>query len=258
LGALAAAVLLAFAAALAGCGGAVYDAANSPVLETAALETYNEGTDETQYIRVTLGFDREISVAKGYAPSIQIAGDAVENSRIASEAAGADLIVTVGADKVRNGDLTLTLAGRPPDELAKGVRDASGQYAAKNDKTVEALTPSGVVLAPAGDGAVSVEHRFNIRGIAWALFTDGGEVVGDSLLAGADTLDGAVALHGHAFLTDDEYDVAANLAETLTSHFGDRYTFTADGKTVTARRGEAGGGTSSGLSISLYTYALVV
>jgi hypothetical protein len=249
------AVLAAAALSFAGCGGsAVYDEANAPVLETAALETYNEGTEETQYIRVTLGFDREIAAEKGYTPQIAIAGSAVDKKNIETEASGNELAVTVNSDKIRNGDMVLRLAA-DSDELAKGITDAGGKSAPKNDGAVEALVPSGVVLTPAGDGAAEVSHVFNIRCIAWIVFTDNGETVGGSLLAGADTLDGAIALHGHEFLKEDAYDVAANLADALAGHFGDRYTFKAEGKTVRAARAD---GTSGGLAISLYAYTLVV
>ena len=103
---------------------------------------------------------------------------------------------------------------------------------------IEGVLPSGVTLAETarspGSVTVEVTHAFDIRCIAWILFTDGGAAVGGSLLAGADEKDGAIALHGHEFLKDDGYAVAARLAGTLEKHFGDRYSFTAEGKAVTA------------------------
>jgi len=274
-------LVLLFAASLSGlsgCGGigigtktAVYDAARSPVLETAHIETYNEGTEAKQFVRITLGFDRRILVTHGYMPQLRIAGEAVGRERMTVVVTGEDtneLEVTVQVEKVQGGALTLTLA-EPGAETAIGIvaaedagADARTQrYAAGNDRTVEALIPSGVALAPgAGAGVTEVTHAFNIRSIAWILLTDGGETVGDSLLQGADTLDGAIALHGHTFLQDDEYDVAAALAEALTNHFGDRYAFTASGKTVEARRltGATEAITDADLRLSVYEYTLVV
>jgi hypothetical protein len=261
--------LLVAVATISGCGssgsgGAVYDAAHSPVLQTARIQTGNEGSEDSQYVRITLGFDREILVTDGYAPQLRIAGEAVDPADMTVAVTGdglTELEVTVRVDKVQGGSLTLTLGKPGEDETGDIVAADTGtqRYAAGNDKTVEALLPTGVALAPAGEGVIEVTHAFNVRGIAWIVFTDGGETVEGSLLAGADTLDGAIALHGHAFLQDDEYDIAAALAETLTNHFGDRYTFTANGKTVEIRplTGTATA-TAKDLRLSVYEYTLIV
>jgi hypothetical protein len=224
--------------AFAGCGdgGGRYDEKASPHLESVQLSSYNEGTSETQYVVMALAFDKQIK-ADGFAPKIRIANENVKNEDIVTEAKGAVLTITIHVGKSREGNITLKLGDEEKKTLPK-ITDESGVYAAKA-QTIEALAPSGVTLetshAESGSVTVEVTHGFNIRGIAWVLFTDNGKPVQASLLNGADERDGAVAVHGHEFLQDDAYDIAANLAETLTSHFGDRYVFTAEGKTVTAR-----------------------
>ena len=249
------ALLLACLLALAACTGphAVYDAENSPVLISATLETYNEGSDDRQYVKVTLTFDRNVSVATDYIPPITIAQAGIDTGNIKVVEDGARLSILIHTDKVRDGDLILLLAPEG-DEAVVGLTDTTGTYAAANS-SVYALVPSGVALARTGTNTVEVTHAFNIRGIAWVVLHDGDEVVGGSLLAGADSLDGAVALHGHDFLTEDAYDVAAALAETMTSHFGDRYSFTAEGKTVLAR---SLSNPAAEVTISVYEYQLVV
>jgi hypothetical protein len=207
---------------LAGCadGNAGRDKDAPANLESVHLSSYNEGTSETQYVVMELAFDKQIKAYKS-PPKIRIANENVKSENVAMETNGTALKITIHVDKIREGNITLKLGD------------------GKKAQTIEALAPSGVTLETTREenGSVTVEvtHGFNIRGIAWVLFTDEGLPVQDSLLNGADERDGAIAVHGHEFLQDDEYDIAANLAQTLASHFGDRYEFAADGKTVTAR-----------------------
>jgi hypothetical protein len=205
-------------------------------MESVDISSYNEGAD-AQYVEIELGLDREAD-ANGVKPKIKIAGENVRADAIEISAADKTLTLTLHVDKIREGNLTLKLS------------DKDGS------QTLDALIPSGVELRQVAkdDTSVTVEvtHVYDIRGIAWVRFTDGGAPVGGSLLNGADERDGAIAVHGHEFLQDDEYDIAANLAETLTSHFGDRYVFEADGKKVTAKKT---GGTNADLIIAIYSYA---
>ncbi|MDR0875044.1 MAG: hypothetical protein LBN12_02410 [Clostridiales Family XIII bacterium] len=232
----AALALALFAFALAGCagGGARGGEQASPNLESVHLSSYNEGTNETQYVVIELAFDKQIEADESL-PKIRIANENVKNENVAMATNGAAQKITIRVDKIREGNITL--------KLGEG----------KNVQTIEALAPNGVALETIReeDGSVTAEvtHRFNIRGIAWVIFTDDGLPVPDSLLNGADERDGAIAVHGHEFLQDDEYDIAANIAQTLTSHFGDRYEFAADGKTVTARSLTNGG---AKLGIGIY------
>jgi hypothetical protein len=246
-------VVLATFLLFAGCsGGGVYDEEASPRLVGVDFSSFNEGSNETQYIVMTGAFDREIR-ADGFEPKIRIANETVKSKNITVTAEGSDLILTVAVDRIKDGDITVRFGDTDNGELP-AITDASGEYAAKA-QTIETLAPSGLALetVDAGPGSVTVEvtHVFDIRCIAWIRFADGGETVGGSLLNGADERDGAVALHGHEFLTDDRYDVAANLAEALESHFGDRYEFTADGTAVTATSTSSA---DAELSISVYSY----
>jgi hypothetical protein len=203
---------------------------------------------------VTIAYDRDIAVKEGYVPKIRLADENVKKEEVTVSANGAELVIRVHIEKIRDGDIRITLG-----DLEKGsvpeITDVSGEYAAKA-QTVSAIIPSGVTLAQTaqGDGGVTAEvtHVFDIRGIAWILFTDGGAAVSGSLLNGADELDGAVAMHGHEFLSENEFDLAADLCDVLTNHFGDRYTFSVDGTSVTAvKNGDPG----AVLAIEVYTYA---
>ena len=227
------AVLL-LAVGLCACGGS-----SVPVIQSAELFSYSEGSVSSQYLVIDLTLDEPAT--GGEKPRIKIAGQNVKDSEIESEAEGGRLTLTIRVEQVRDGDLTLSLS------------DKDGA------QTLEALVPSGFEFAQVGkdEKSVSVEvtHTFDIRSIAWIVLTDGGEPVGDSLMKGADLRDGAIALHGHEFLSDDEYDVAANLADAITGHFGDRYTATLDGKIVKIGRAD---GTDADIEIEIYSYVRVV
>jgi hypothetical protein len=240
---------------LAGCSGSDYDEKSSPQLISADFSSFNEGSNETQYIVMTLAFDKEIK-ADSFEPKIRIANETLKSKNITVTAEGSNLVLKVLVDKIKDGDITVKL-GDPDKGTLPAITDASGKYAAMA-QTIEALAPSGLALETVNDDSrsvtVRVTHIFDIRCIAWILFEDGGETVGASLLNGADELGGAVALHGHEFLTDDLYDVAANLAETLTNHFGDRYEFMVDGMAVTATSKSS---VDAELSISIYNYVRI-
>lgn len=250
--------VIAMAACMPTKPNAVYDAEKSPALLSADVATYNEGSEGTQYVRITLAFDQAVAVSVDYLPELFLAGAKVDKNRIevTGSAAGikaGKVQILVRTDVARTGEILCRLAPEG-DESVRGLTDESGAYAAGN-RTIFALAPSGIALEPAGQGAVEVAHRFNIRVIAWIYLHDGGETVTGSLLAGADALDGAIALHGHDFLTDDEYDVAVALAETLTSHFGDRYAFEAAEKVVHARSLL---NPDANLTMTLYAYVLIL
>jgi hypothetical protein len=224
-----------------------YDEAYSPNLRQTELTSYNKGSSETQYIEATLSFDREVR-AGDFMPKIRIANETVKDQDVEVLTSGSDVKITIRVDKIKDGDISI----QPP-----AITDPTGRYTVKA-QTIEALAPSGLKLETteneAGKVTVMVTHVFDIRCIAWILFEDDGSPVTDSLLGGADERDSAVALHGHEFLEDDAYDVAENLSETLRLHFGDRYEFSADGKTVTATSKSKPGGE---LAISVYNYVRI-
>jgi hypothetical protein len=238
-------IWLAFCLLLAACGGGSYNPEKAPNLTDAQIETYNEGSEDTLFAKVTLAFDKTLKMKEGYTPKIRIANNNIQPEHIDTLAEGSSLTITIRLEKSsRDADLRLTL-GETKQETVPEITDESGEYPAAA-QVLEALLPSGVTLTETARGpgrvTVQVTHPFNIRSIAWVRLIDGEETVGASLLNGADERDGAVALHGHDFLTTDEYTVAADLAAVLTSHFGDRYAFTADGKEMTAVSLEETGG----------------
>ena len=55
------AVILSISVLTTGCGKkAVVDDDNSPILKDAVIESWNDGSVDTQYVDVTLSYDREV------------------------------------------------------------------------------------------------------------------------------------------------------------------------------------------------------
>jgi hypothetical protein len=231
----AAVVFVAVAFGAAGCGT---DKAAALEVASAVASTYNEGTEDSQYAMFVI-VCADMAGAKRWRPAVRIAGEKID---------GSAMEVTYNQDE-------RSIAIRV---LTDKSRDATFSIEC-GDRRIEGILPSGVALSETarepGSVSVSVTHGFNIRCIAWIRLLNHGETVGGSLLRGADEKDGAVALHGHRFLTDDEYALAALLAETLASHFGNDYEFSVDGKTVTAASRHDSG---ADLAIEVYQYTTIV
>ena len=219
------------------CGAPAYSQENSPQLVESAISTYHEGSETQQYMRVLLQFDRDVQVRKSPVDNLRItiADNRVqeEDSQWRVDENAPDTVeLLLRVDAVYDGKLHIEPLDDGP---LTGITDAAGQYAAA-PFTLDRLTPSGIVLssAPAPDGqtAKQVEGRWNIRSIAWLQLWDNGDIVPSSVTDSLEVMDGAIAVHGHDFLLCDETDIAGDICETLTHHFGQGYLFTAEGPVV--------------------------
>ncbi|MDR3305095.1 MAG: hypothetical protein LBS85_03550, partial [Clostridiales Family XIII bacterium] len=69
---------------LSGCGGggSGYAEGDSPSAVSVVLESYNEGTEDTQFALVTIAYDRDIAVKEGYVPKIRLADENVKKEEV--------------------------------------------------------------------------------------------------------------------------------------------------------------------------------
>lgn len=247
-----------------GCGGAAPDAVQSPKLADFTVTSYNEGSEDSQYVAVRLQFDRPVTVQYGSPDSfrITIAGNRVKSAgcRLAQSIDDAcSITLTLRTTAVTNGKLMVV-----PTKESAGYREitsADGRYPAQ-PFTLDCLIPSGVTLETVpsmpGDGVKparvvkQVTGTWNIRSITWVRLLENGAVVSSGLPDSPEILDGAVAVHGHEFLTSDENVIAMDIASTLTDYFGGDYTFRSQGSRVIAEKKEPAPGTVIDLQVYLY------
>lgn len=239
---------------LAACGKRPVDEEKSPRLVDAAIRSYSEGSEDSQYVQVSLVFDKEISVADTASSlRVTISGERIEEDemtlRMGDEKDTAELSIPVEA--VTSGVLKIQKAEKA--DTITDIMDADGDYAAC-DLTLEGIIPSGVTLSTAdtGNGKVvkKVESPWNIRSIAWVALTQNGTLVPVSEEREGELLDGHAAVHGHEFLMEDEKDIAAKIADTLERNYSEEYRFSSEGDTVTAQRIDGEGE----LDIEIYQY----
>lgn len=241
-----------FLCLLTGCGGRV-DSAKSPRLQTISLHAYNEGSIDRQYVEAICTFDKEIRLEKKPLKNmkITIADKQMENIRAKKKSARV-LVLKIPVQAIHRGNLKIK--EEKEGKGYPGLRDASGKYRVQTF-TADILIPSGVSLhtvSARSDGVLTTQVRgtWKIRNITWLRFTDSGETVESRIIYDSEIFNGAVALHGHDFLTSDTTMIAADAARTLTRHFGDRYTFRSRGDRVIARKKHGSGK----LSLTVYRY----
>ena len=245
-------VLAVFFLLAAGCQTAKTDGEKSPSLEEIALDSYNEGTEVSQYVKLTLRFDQPVKVGKEADKNMRIT---IADERMSAEITQADentLNVEMPVQAITQG--TLHISEEKEGKGYPGLTDSSGKYAVQTFK-VDALVPSGVTLKDIEGREKGfekeVEGTWNIRNITWLRFLENGEVVPSQIEAKSELLDGAVAVHGHDFLMCDETMIAQEMADTLNKHFGDHYIFRAERKRII---GEKLDGDGSQLDLEIYSY----
>lgn len=247
-----------------GCGGAAPDAEQSPRLADFTVTSYNEGSEDSQYVAVHLQFDRPVTVRDSSPGSfrITIAGNRVKSAdcRLAQSIDDArNITLTLKTTAITNGKLMIA-----PAEEGAGYREITspdGRYLVQ-PFTRECLIPSGVTLETVssipGDGVKpasvvkQVAGTWNIRSITWVRLLENGEVVPSGLPDSPEILDGAVAVHGDEFLTSDEELIAMDIASTLTDYFGEDYTFRSQGSQVIVEKKEPAPDTTIDLQVYLY------
>lgn len=257
-------VCLACLLALGGCGAPGYDSAHSPKLIGYDISSYNLGSLEEQFVQLTLQFDAPVEPAGSPADCLRItiAGERwqAEDCEWTAGGSEAEVALTLRVNAVTNG--RLEISPLTEGEAPAGLTGADGQYAAA-PFTLSALIPSGVELETVDEAAgtddtpprtvAEVEGRWAIRSITWVQLWENGQVVAPAEQDTLEVLDGAVAVHGHDFLTASEEFVAQDSRDVLEYFFGDDYVFSAEGRRITAeKRSPAPGAT---LELRVYQYS---
>ena len=237
------------------CGTAKTDAEYSPRLENINVDSYSEGTEESQYVTVDLIFDRQIAVTDDKCDSLRITiadrriGDDEYTLEKGDENNTARFKISVRA--ITEGILRIQPVKE--DKSVSEIRSDDKKYAVWNF-SAEAMIPSGVTLSTAesGNGKVvkSVDSFWSIRSIAWIGLTENGELIPVSETRPLEMLDGYAAVHGHEFLVENEDDIAENITETLSNNYDSKYSFSCEKNRVTDEKK----GSDAKLDIEIYTY----
>ena len=239
---------------LTGCSGAKIDETNSPALSDVSVTTYNNGSEDSQYVEVTLQFDKNIRIAENPAENmrITIAEERMEPEEFSVEDSTLSFRLPVTA--ITRGNLQIT--EEKEGKGYPGITDEEGQFNIRTF-TVDMLIPSGVTLenvdSYTGKGfRKKVCGKWNIRNITWLILTEDGTPVSSQMNTYLDNMDDAVALHGHDFLIYDATMIAGEMAETLTRHFGSQYIFRAEGDEIIGERLD--GSLDTKLDLEIYEY----
>lgn len=237
------------------CGKTAVDEEKSPVLTGAEIISYNEGTENSQYVKVCLTFDKAISVQSDQRDSLRItiAGNRIDTDDYALEQGDqestAELIISV--DAVTDGILKIGKSEKA--DTITGIQDETQTYAAKEFE-LEGIIPSGVslstVLSGEGYTVKQVDSSWNIRSIAWIGLSENGERIPAAENRAGEMLDGYAAVHGHEFLMEDEENIAEKIVEVLSSNYGEDYSFSCDDNLITVQN-VSGNGTPD---VEIYAY----
>ncbi len=243
----------------------VSDTEQSPKLAGFNVTSYNEGDEDSQYVAVHLQFDRLVTVKDRVPDSfrITIAGNRVKSADCRLERTVDDaqsITLTIRTTAITNGKLMIVPANE--NTGFREITSQDGRYLVQSFK-VECLIPSGVTLKTVssvpGDGikpasvVKQVTGTWNIRSITWVRLVENGEVVAPSGVSDSlEIMDGAVAVHGHEFLTSNEDIIAMDIASTLTNYFGADYSFRSHGSQVIVEKKKLTPDTTIDLQVYLY------
>ncbi|MFT3952550.1 MAG: hypothetical protein QM689_11510 [Oscillospiraceae bacterium] len=227
---------------------------HSPVVTDYTISSYNAGAEDKQYVLLELKFDRVVKVSDDRddleSVKLTISGNRVKPEQITCKQEDDTTVgLTVQVNSVSTGKLELTAA----DESIPLVTDESGDYAAKAF-TAACIIPSGVTIrsTPADGGTQAVVlSKWNIRSIAWVKLTDHGTAP-QSDANGGEVLDGACAVHGHDFLSEDTAGTAQIIADTLNNYYGSLYRFTCENDGI--RIESLADPSDSEIALSVYLY----
>lgn len=248
---------------LSGCGSkASIDEENSPVLDYVEIYSKNSGTEDSQQVVLNLFFDRAVKVNEKQKDSIRliIGKERIENGKYQVKSTGEPekISVTVPVTAVTTGELEFGISEKA--DIMGLITDETGKYAVQ-EFTISAVVPSGVVLQDVtGENGQIVPNQkqvvspFSIRSIAWLQLLDDGKVVEISKAPASETLENAVAVHGHEFLKDSRSNVAENITQVINTYYGDSYEAACEDDIITLQhKGDSGGS----LNLRFYTYLKV-
>ncbi len=228
---------------LAGCGSKLQEGV-SPKLIDYTLGGECDGDENSQFVVLTLQFDRDITYDENFADDLRITiADERQKSKNfqLSQNMADSVTMRMPVSAITNGKLHIEPL-KEGEPLA-GITDKA-EGAPAYPFIIDALIPSGVELKTVSEGngiiTKQVAGTWNIRNITWVQLWADDKLVQPMAADSLEILDGAVAVHGHDFLTSDEFVIAEEIADTLQDFYGDDYIFTAKNDTVTVRATEAG------------------
>lgn len=227
------------------CGGGKADRLLAPELESYAVESSNAGEEDSQRVTVLLRYDRPVRLKKDAERGfrITVGGTGLpEKALTVSYDAGEprQVKLEMAVTTVTSGTLTIRSAGET--DMVETIVSAEKGYASLSPD-ISCLIPTGVTLETreisSGDGTAkarvvkAVTGRFHIRGILWIRLLENGRPAPPPEHLKSETLDGAMAVHGHDFLSETEENIAEEIAGILAKAYGDRYAVSAEGTCVT-------------------------
>lgn len=230
-----------------GCGNNYGDIKDAPKMKKYVVETSNNGSDNSQFVTLFVTYDRPISVKKDTLKglNVNIGGNKITNSNcIASidKKNKDNLMIKISVDGITSGEMTIDASDN--NGRLYSVTDESGKSSAVFNK-IHCLVPTGLKLktleSVTGDGKnqakviKQVISTWKVRGIAWILFSDNGKPVIIENKNATMQLNGAVAVHGHDFLTCNDKNAASDVVEVLKENFGAKYNFTASENKIIAQ-----------------------
>lgn len=237
------------------CGKKSVDVDQSPELVNASVTSWNQGSEDSQFIKICLKFNKKISVIEEERDSLRItiAGERIKEEEYQLELGEDEFtaVLIISVDAITTGVLKVGISENA--DTITGILDADGKYAVKEFE-LEGLIPSGVSLSTVRleDGLVvkQVDSYWNIRSIAWVGLVENGNLVPVSETRALEMLDGRAAVHGHEFLMEDESDIAESIVEVLESNYGEEYLFSRNHNQITAQKVNS----DAVLDIEIYQY----
>lgn len=221
------------------CNSAKVHSEYSPCLVDVQLQSYNNGSEESQFVQVDLIFDREIAVVSEKFENLKIliAGNRIKEDAYTLEQ-GEDentARITISVQAVTTGVLSL----EKTDNVISEIRSADKKYSVQ-DFSVETIIPSGVSLSTVesevGKVVKSVDSSWNIRSIAWIGIFENGELVEGTQTQELESLDGYSAVHGHEFLVENENTIAKEIVDVLEKNYPSEYGFCCDKNRITIEK----------------------
>lgn len=230
---------------------------NNHTNDSAAVTGYyvypsNEGTEETQKINVVITYDKKIQVKKDHPKDLRIviADKRIKENQcnIAADKNDSHILnLTIPIDGIEDGNL---LIEPTHDEgLLKQVKDIetkSSVYAPE----IQCIIPTGVELKTQKNKTgnentyafvtAKVTHTWKVRSILWIGLTENDQMVEPNSNYKDKRYNGAIAIHGHDFLSYDSYSAAREIANELEKYYGDRYNVTNNKDTFSIESKEMG------------------
>lgn len=237
-----------------GCGSAKVDNSFSPSLKEIRTWGGCDGSEDRQFIKAILVFDRNISVQDRSAEKLRITigGERIDSSNIHLRVQNSNTLeITVPVDKVTSGVLKISPADKNKD---CGILDESGKYAVM-PLHVDTIVPSGAELAlvrsEKGMAEARVVSTANHRSIIWIRITEDGKAIQPDS-TGTERMNDAFAVHEHNFLWATEESTAADIAEAINKYFPERLISVTEEDTVIVR--SVSEDIQGNIGIEIYTY----